>query len=181
MIFECTDMKSPVGTLAIAVADTRLIALCFDGIWEHRVRSLERRFPGSSFPSVRDPAGVVMRLGGYFGGDLDALDPIEVETFGTPFQQSVWAELRRIPVGETRSYGEIARSIGQPLAVRAVGTANGANPVAIVVPCHRVIGSDGSLTGFGGGLPNKKWLLEHEGAQLRVFPSEPAERRRSAA
>src|SRR3954453_7210200 len=128
MIFKCSEMSSPVGNLAIAVANERLVALCFDGIWERRVRSLERQFPGASFHSVRDPGGVRARLGAYFGGDLDALDPIAVEMFGTPFQQAVWAELRRIPVGQTRTYGEIARSIGQPAAVRAVGTANGANP-----------------------------------------------------
>jgi methylated-DNA-[protein]-cysteine S-methyltransferase len=181
MNFECTEMSSPVGELAIAVASGRLVALCFEGIRERRVHLLERRFPGARFHTVKDPAGVRSRLAGYFAGDLDALVPIEVECRGTPFQQSVWAELRRIPLGQTRTYGEVARAIGQPAAVRAVGTANGANPVAIVVPCHRVIGSDGSLTGFGGGLPNKKWLLDHEGAQLRVFPAEPAERKRRAA
>jgi len=178
MIFECTEVASPVGDLAIAVANQRLVALCFDGIWERRVRLLERRFPGARFETVQDPSGVATRLARYFEGDLEALAPIDVECWGTPFQQSVWAELRRIPVGQTRSYGDIARAIGEPGAMRAVGTANGANPVAIVVPCHRVIGSDGSLTGFGGGLPNKKWLLEHEGAQLSVFP---AERKRTAA
>ncbi|HXC50316.1 MAG TPA: methylated-DNA--[protein]-cysteine S-methyltransferase [Candidatus Limnocylindrales bacterium] len=181
MNFACTEMASPVGELAIAVANGRLVALCFEGIWDRRVRSLERRFPGARFEAVRDPAGVRSRLTQYFEGDLDALAPIEVECWGTPFQRSVWAELQRIPVGETRTYSEVARAIGQPAAVRAVGTANGANPVAIVVPCHRVIGSNGTLTGFGGGLPNKKWLLDHEGAQLRVFPADPAERKRRAA
>ena len=85
---------------------------------------------------------------------------------GTPFQRAVWAALRRIPAGETLSYGQLAAQIGKPKAVRAVGLANGSNPVGVVVPCHRVIGADGSLTGYGGGLPRKLWLLEHEGARL---------------
>lgn len=87
---------------------------------------------------------------------------------GTDFQRAVWAELSRIPFGETRSYGEIARRIGKPTSVRAVGAANGANPISLIVPCHRVIGADGSLTGFGGGLEMKRLLLEREGVLLAV-------------
>ena len=88
-------------------------------------------------------------------------------TVGTAFQRKVWAALQRIPAGETRSYGQLAAEIGEPDAARAVGLANGQNPIAIVIPCHRVIGADGSLTGFGGGLPRKRWLLTHEGAAYR--------------
>jgi methylated-DNA-[protein]-cysteine S-methyltransferase len=99
----------------------------------------------------------------YFKGDIAAIDNLPVETAGTPFQTSVWRALRRIRGGKTISYAELARRIGKPRAVRAAGLANGQNPISIVVPCHRVIGSDGSLTGYGGGLPRKKWLLEHEG------------------
>ena len=98
----------------------------------------------------------------YFAGEVGALDGIEVDAQGTPFQKRVWAALREIPVGETRSYADVARAIGAPAAVRAVATANARNPVAIIVPCHRVIGSDGQLRGYGGGLPRKAWLLEHE-------------------
>jgi methylated-DNA-[protein]-cysteine S-methyltransferase len=116
-----------------------------------------------------DPAGISSRLRAYFGGDLAALDAIEVDTGGTSFQQDVWRALREIPVGKTVSYGELARRIGRPSATRAVGLTNGLNPCAVVVPCHRVIGADGSLTGFGGGLHRKRWLLEHEGAQLPLF------------
>ncbi|MFO0658704.1 MAG: methylated-DNA--[protein]-cysteine S-methyltransferase [Polyangiaceae bacterium] len=87
---------------------------------------------------------------------------LELEPEGTEFQRKVWAQLRAIPYGETQSYGELASSLGTPNASRAVGAANGKNPIAIVVPCHRVIGANGTLTGFGGGLPRKKWLLEHE-------------------
>ena len=104
--------------------------------------------------------GVLRR---YFGGDVGALDTVPVELNGTPFQKTVWQALRRIPCGTTISYAELARRIGDPAAVRAVGTANGANPVAVIVPCHRVIGSNGNLTGYGGGLDRKQWLLEHEG------------------
>jgi len=100
----------------------------------------------------------------YFKCDIAAIDGLPVETAGTPFQRSVWRALRRIRRGTTISYAELARWIGKPRAVRAAGLANGQNPISIVVPCHRVIGSNGTLTGYGGGLPRKKWLLEHEGA-----------------
>jgi methylated-DNA-[protein]-cysteine S-methyltransferase len=101
-------------------------------------------------------------LKAYFGGDIDAIDALKTHSLGTPFQAKVWAALRAIPAGETRSYGQIAAQIGSPMAMRAVGLANGANPIGIVVPCHRVIGADGTLTGYGGGLPRKEWLLKHE-------------------
>jgi methylated-DNA-[protein]-cysteine S-methyltransferase len=104
----------------------------------------------------------------YFAGEhLQFSCPLDLH--GTPFQISVWRELSRIPYGETRSYRDIARTIGRPIACRAVGAANGANPVAVIVPCHRVIGSDNSLTGYGGGLPTKCWLLQLEG----VLKAEP--------
>ena len=112
---------------------------------------------------ARDPGGLTRTMRAYFKGDIAAIDSLPVETAGTPFQTSVWRALRRIRGGRTISYAELARRIGKPTAVRAAGLANGQNPISIVVPCHRVIGSDGSLTGYGGGLPRKKWLLEHEG------------------
>ena len=102
----------------------------------------------------------------YFAGELSVLETLPVQTGGTNFQREVWAALRAIPVGETTTYGRLAVTVGRPKAVRAVGLANGANPVALVVPCHRVIGSDGSLTGYGGGIERKRWLLEHEGLHL---------------
>jgi methylated-DNA-[protein]-cysteine S-methyltransferase len=104
----------------------------------------------------------------YFGGEVRALDGLAWHGAGTPFQQQVWAALCTIPAGETLSYAGLAQRIGRPTAVRAVGLANGSNPISLVVPCHRVIGSDGSLTGYGGGLPRKRWLLEHEGARFRL-------------
>jgi methylated-DNA-[protein]-cysteine S-methyltransferase len=103
----------------------------------------------------------------YFNGDLAAIDTVPVTVAGTSFQREVWAALREIPAGTTLSYGALAQRLGRPSSMRAVGHANGANPVAIVVPCHRVIGADASLTGYGGGIARKKWLLNHEGASFR--------------
>jgi methylated-DNA-[protein]-cysteine S-methyltransferase len=177
MIIECSELASPVGRLTLAVSGEKLIGLCFEGHWQRRHESLKKRFPSCSFASATDPAGVATKLRRYFGGDLAALQSIDVELWGTPFQVRAWEALRRIPTGETRTYAEQAVAIGAPSAVRAVGTANGANPVAIVVPCHRVIGSNGALTGFGGGLPRKQWLLEHEGAQLSMFAGAKVPRR----
>jgi methylated-DNA-[protein]-cysteine S-methyltransferase len=108
------------------------------------------------------PRTLTDALGAYFAGDLHAIDPLETRTGGTHFQQRVWTELRRIPAGGTITYGELARRIGRPAACRAVGLANGSNPISIVVPCHRVIGADGQLTGYGGGIARKRWLLDHE-------------------
>jgi methylated-DNA-[protein]-cysteine S-methyltransferase len=104
----------------------------------------------------------------YLAGELNALDRLPADAGGTPFQQEVWAALRTIPPGVTWSYKQLALRIGRPAAVRAVGLANGSNPIGIVVPCHRVIGANGTLTGYGGGLPRKRWLLEHEGVLLRI-------------
>ena len=119
-----------------------------------------------------DTAGLTRALNAYFDGELGAIDRLPVETGGTPFQQQVWTALRGIRCGETISYAELARRIGRPSAVRAVGLANGSNPISIVVPCHRVIGSSGALTGYGGGLERKQWLLAHE---RRGASGEPVE------
>jgi methylated-DNA-[protein]-cysteine S-methyltransferase len=105
----------------------------------------------------------------YFDGDLDAIADLPTATNGTAFQRAVWSALRRIPAGRTVSYGMLATQIGRPKAIRAVGLANGANPIAIVVPCHRVIGADTSLTGYGGGLHRKRWLLAHERGERPLF------------
>jgi methylated-DNA-[protein]-cysteine S-methyltransferase len=111
---------------------------------------------------------VVRQLRAYFRGELKQFD-LRLEMRGTEFQKSVWEELRKIPYGETRSYGQVAEIIGNPKAMRAVGAANGQNPIAIIVPCHRVIGSSGSLTGFGGGMDCKKRLLELEKGQITLL------------
>jgi len=104
---------------------------------------------------------VAAQLDAYFAGELSTFD-LEMNLLGTPFQQRVWSQLCDIPYGETISYGELARRVGNANASRAVGLANGRNPIALIVPCHRVIGANGSLTGYGGGLERKTWLLEHE-------------------
>jgi len=162
------ELDSPVGRLTIVVdADRRLHALGWcDG---HDRMDDQLRAWGSRLSRAADPSGISSALRAYFGGELHAIDALPVVFEGTPFQNSVWSALRQIPCGETRSYGEIARAIGNPAAVRAVGLANGANPIGIVVPCHRVIGADGSLTGYGGGLERKRWLLAHERSELPLF------------
>ena len=119
---------------------------------------------------AENPGGLTNAIDAYFAGDLAAIDRLPVETAGTAFQRAVWDALRSIPCGTTISYGELARRIGRPSAVRAVGLANGSNPISIVVPCHRVIGSNGTLTGYGGGLDRKRWLLKHEGGAPQLFP-----------
>lgn len=120
---------------------------------------------GFTLTPVRNPSGLSDAIRSYFAGDLTAIDNLPVKTNGTPFQRQVWQALREIPLGTTISYGQLASRIGRPTAMRAVGLANGSNPVGVIVPCHRVIGSNGSLTGYGGGMERKRWLLEHEGAR----------------
>ncbi len=122
----------------------------------HRGRTLRLREASRASPNRR-------ALIAYFDGEHDAITDLRVALNGTPFQSDVWSALRRIPRGQTSSYGALAKTIGRPAAVRAVGLANGSNPIAILVPCHRVIGANASLTGYGGGLTRKRWLLQHEG------------------
>jgi methylated-DNA-[protein]-cysteine S-methyltransferase len=119
--------------------------------------------PRLTVTRAHNPGGLTDAIAAYFAGDLAAIAALTVApAAGTPFQRLVWGALREIPCGQTRSYGEIARRIGKPAAVRAVGLANGANPIGVVVPCHRVIGSTGALVGYGGGVERKRWLLAHE-------------------
>jgi methylated-DNA-[protein]-cysteine S-methyltransferase len=168
--FTLSHMASPIGEMQLVTDERgRLRALDWTD-HEARLHALMRRqYPGRAISLSHGAAPAALRgaLEAYFAGALDAIDAVEVETGGTPFQKRVWAALRAIPAGQTASYSEQAARIGQPTAVRAVGLANGANPVGLVVPCHRVIGADGSLTGYGGGLERKRWLLEHEGVTLR--------------
>ena len=127
---------------------------------------------GYALTPKRDPFGLTTRLAAYFAGDIHAIDDIPTATAGTVFQREVWRALRAIPAAETISYGQLAQRIGRPRAVRAVGLANGSNPIGVVVPCHRVIGANGSLTGYGGGLHRKEWLLAHERAHTERAGSE---------
>lgn len=161
-----SSFPTPIGeALLITDAQGTLRTLDFRD-YEPRMRRLMRLQYGKDIELIEGPApkSLLRALKAYFDGDIGALDGIACEMAGTPFQRSVWKQLRRIPAGKTTSYGALARRIGRPAAMRAVGAANGANPIAIVVPCHRVIGTDGSLTGYGGGLDRKRWLLRHEGA-----------------
>jgi methylated-DNA-[protein]-cysteine S-methyltransferase len=128
----------------------------------HRLLRLHYGDDGFRLQPARRLDALTHAIQGYFAGALDAIDAIPVQTGGTPFQRDVWRALRTIPCGATVSYAQLAERIGRPTAARAVGLANGSNPVGVVVPCHRVIGSDGSLTGYGGGVTRKRWLLEHE-------------------
>jgi methylated-DNA-[protein]-cysteine S-methyltransferase len=162
-------LDTPIGTLTIAASGGRVCLVHF-GADDERVRAmLGGWYPGAAVEHDRDPAGAATALERYFSGDLGSLDSLAVEVHGTPFQQRVWLALRSVKPGTTRSYSELARQVGAPPAVRAVGAANGANPVAVVLPCHRIIGSNGSLTGYGGGLERKRWLLDHEGVARTLF------------
>ncbi|MDE3152326.1 MAG: methylated-DNA--[protein]-cysteine S-methyltransferase [Gemmatimonadota bacterium] len=156
-------IPSPVGELTLAAHERGLVAVYF-AEHKHAPEPTARRpwLPddgaNSASPTLR---AAREQLTAYFAGERTAFDlPLAPE--GTPFQQTVWAELRRIPFGELTSYGALARRLGNPNATRAVGAANGRNPLSIVVPCHRVVGADGSLTGFGGGIERKRWLIAHE-------------------
>ena len=148
-------IESPIGTVVIVCGDGAMRSL-------HFLDSNPAAADGAD--RTNDPLGCSSRIKAYFNGDLAALDEIPVDPPGTPFQRLVWEALRDIPAGRTESYGKLAARIGRPTACRAVGLANGQNPISLVIPCHRVIGSNGTLTGYGGGLHRKKWLLEHEGA-----------------
>ncbi len=164
-------MATPIGA-ALIVTDEAGYLRAFD--WADRESSMTRLLRLHYGPLVPEPGtapeDIKHRLRCYFEGDLGCLGAIEWRTAGTTFQRSVWSALTSIPPGETRSYGALAMRLGCPRSVRAVGLANGSNPISIVVPCHRVIGSDGSLTGYGGGIERKRWLLTHEGAALHDRP-----------
>lgn len=156
--------ESPVGPLTVVTDGDVIVLISFPDPRGGAVRQAARALANDS---ARDgpPHGVTATvLDAYFGGRLDALEGLPIAPRGTDFEVAVWRELRRIPPGQTRSYGDIARALGRSTATRAVGRANGINPIPLVIPCHRVIGADGSLTGFGGGLETKAWLLRHEGA-----------------
>ena len=160
-------VSTPVGeVLLVTDGEGAVRALDFADYEDRMTGLLARHAPGASLTAGRAPERVRAAVERYFGGDLRALDGLPVTTGGTDFQRSVWKALRAIPAGETRTYGQLAAAIGSPKAVRAVGLANGRNPVALIVPCHRVIGANGTLTGYAGGLERKRWLLQHEGASV---------------
>jgi methylated-DNA-[protein]-cysteine S-methyltransferase len=159
---SCTQIESPLGPLVLAADDTGLRQILF----------LHGRNPAKPDPSWQEEAAAlqpaIRQLRDYFAGQLEAFD-LKLAPEGTQFQRNVWRELCEIPYGETISYGQLAQRIGSPKASRAVGLANGSNPIPIVIPCHRVIGSNGKLTGYGGGLAIKERLLALERRQLRLL------------
>jgi len=172
LTFMMDRVPTPIGDMLVVVdRDGNLRGADFFD-HEERMRTLLRRQYAreATVAIVEGPAPKAIRaaIEAYFDGDLAAIDKLPVKTGGTPFQRDVWRLLRLIPAGKTMTYGKLAARLGVPNAARAVGMANGANPIGVIVPCHRVIGSDASLTGYGGGLPRKQWLLTHEGAAFRA-------------
>lgn len=161
-------IESPLGTILVITDGTALRALDFLHCEARMLSLLKHQCVTQSICKGPTTLIVKRKLADYFSGNLTSLDDVPVRTEGTVFQRKVWSELRRIPAGTTLSYGQLARRIDQPTASRAVGLANGSNPVAIVVPCHRVIGFTGALTGYGGGLERKRWLLHHEATYARI-------------
>ncbi|WP_277967900.1 methylated-DNA--[protein]-cysteine S-methyltransferase [Sphingomonas echinoides] len=162
-------VDSPIGEILLVTdAQGRLRALDFHDYAPRMHRLLERHYGLVPLQDAAPPTALRAALEAYFAGRFDALDTVDVATGGTVFQRRVWAQLRHIGAGTTTSYGALAKQLASAGAARAVGAANGLNPVAIVVPCHRVIGANAALTGFGGGIDRKRWLLEHENAVLRL-------------
>jgi methylated-DNA-[protein]-cysteine S-methyltransferase len=158
-------IDTPIGELLLVADEAGKLRAIDWGDYEQRMLRFLRLHCGKDgfkLEAAHNRHGLRETMNRYFAGDVAAINDLPVQTAGTPFQRSVWHELRKIPSGSAISYAKLAGQIARPTAVRAVGLANGSNPVSIVVPCHRVIGSNGSLTGYGGGLHRKQWLLEHE-------------------
>jgi methylated-DNA-[protein]-cysteine S-methyltransferase len=157
-----SQIASPIGNVLIISDGEALRALDFED-YEARMHELLRLHYGAYTLAPEPHSGALgRRMQAYFEGDLTAIEDIPTRTGGTPFQRQVWAELRLIPAGTTTTYGALAARCGRPKASRAIGLANGSNPVSVVVPCHRVIGANAKLTGYGGGLHRKEWLIAHE-------------------
>jgi methylated-DNA-[protein]-cysteine S-methyltransferase len=172
--FFSESFDTPTGRMRIITdAEQRLRAVDWENKGDRLLQWLRSHYGENGFRLGETPAPSAPRLAleAYFEGQVAAIEAIRTQARGTEFQLLVWSALREIPAGSTLSYGALAAKIGRPAAVRAVGAANGANPIPIVVPCHRVIGADSSLTGFGGGLDRKRWLLTHE--RTHATPSFP--------
>ena len=165
--FDIDRLPTPIGTaLLVTDADGNLRALDWED-YETRMKELLRlQYGAVELKPGQAPREMRTALTGYFKGEIDRLDTIRWRVAGTPFQQKVWHALSRIPAGTTMSYGAMAAKIKLPRAVRAVGHANGSNPISVVLPCHRLIGANGSLVKYGGGLERKRWLLQHEGVEI---------------
>jgi len=159
-----SHLRSPLGEMLLVSEGGTICALEFLDQKDRVHKLLRRRYGNFNLMKARDPETYCARVQAYFDGALDAIDHLPVDGGGTPFQRRVWSALRAIPAGTTLSYSALAACLGMPKAVRAVAGANALNPVSIIVPCHRVIGADGALRGYAGGLQRKRWLLQHEGA-----------------
>jgi methylated-DNA-[protein]-cysteine S-methyltransferase len=166
--FSLDRLATPIGVaLIVTDADGILRALDWED-YEPRMKELLRLQYGSVvLQDKSSPRDIRVALSGYFKGDLDRLNTIKWRVAGTPFQRKVWTALAKIPAGTTMSYGALAAQLDAPKAMRAVGHANGSNPISVVVPCHRLIGANGSLIKYGGGIERKRWLLAHEGVALK--------------
>jgi methylated-DNA-[protein]-cysteine S-methyltransferase len=159
-------VDSPIGNILVIADENYLCALEFADYKARTVEFLSKRFGSFQLQPKQNPLAISERVQAYFQGDYTALDDIPVSTGGTDFQQQIWLALRTIPAGTVTTYGQLAAQLGKPTASRAIGLANSQNPIAIVLPCHRVIGANGQLTGYAGGLERKRWLLEHEQVKL---------------
>jgi methylated-DNA-[protein]-cysteine S-methyltransferase len=163
--FFIETFSSPVGPILLLTDDEDHVRALDWEDYAPRMHQLLRLQNGTVQLEPKSvPSSARRAIEAYFEGDLTAIDSLPVKTGGTGFQREVWAALRTIPTGETTTYGTLAIKLGRPKAMRAVGMANGANPISVIVPCHRVIGANTSLTGYGGGIERKRWLLRHEGA-----------------
>ncbi|MCL6435166.1 MAG: methylated-DNA--[protein]-cysteine S-methyltransferase [Leptolyngbyaceae cyanobacterium HOT.MB2.61] len=156
-------INSQIGHILIVTDSEHLCMLDFAACEARIMNLLQKRYQRFDLIAITNPQGFSQQVQAYLAGDLQSIDNIPANPGGTPFQQQVWSALRTIPPGTTISYRELATRIGKPAAYRAVGMANSQNPVAIVLPCHRVVGTNGSLTGYAGGIERKRWLLQHEG------------------
>jgi methylated-DNA-[protein]-cysteine S-methyltransferase len=161
-------ISSPIGELLLVSDGEHLCALDYADYEQRMLKLLHARYERICLQGAKNPGDVSRTVENYLAGDVSCLDSIPVDTGGTPFQQQVWRALRAIPPGTVMTYGQLAKELGRPTAYRAVGMANALNPIAIVVPCHRLVGTNGSLTGYAGGLERKRWLLVHEGVELPV-------------
>ncbi len=160
-------IASPIGALLLVADGKSLCALEYADCAQRMRKLLQGRYENIRWQEASDPCGFSSVLRAYFEGEMNAIDHIPINPGGTVFQRQVWSALRTIPSGAVLTYGEMAAKLGRPTAYRAVGTINALNPIAIVVPCHRLVGANGALTGYAGGLERKRWLLEHEGVDLR--------------
>ncbi|MEM9906095.1 MAG: methylated-DNA--[protein]-cysteine S-methyltransferase [Cyanobacteria bacterium P01_D01_bin.44] len=170
--FYIGQVESPIGQILVVTQGDVLCSVDFEGYEDRMMALLKKRYGALDLKKGGKMGGICDRIRAYLSGDLHSLDDIPTETSGTEFQQQVWHALRSIPPGSVITYGELAQQIGRPKAVRAVGMTNGLNPIAIVLPCHRVVGANGKLTGYAGGLARKRWLLAHEGVDLGVEDAE---------